>query len=59
MTDAEKCGNCRWWGERGSTEERRPCMFPLPKWLAGGWVTTAENYLSCPVWQVRLPGEDA
>lgn len=59
MTEQQKCGNCRWWGERGSTDTHRPCMFPVPKWLHQPWATPAENDVPCPTWEQRLPGDDA
>jgi len=57
-TTAIMCGNCRWWGERGSTRERRPCLFPLPKWLFRSWETVGDNSGPCPTWERRLPGDD-
>jgi hypothetical protein len=56
--DSRRCGNCRWWGHRGSTETQRPCTFPLPKWLSGDWVTDADNSKDCATWEHRLTGDD-
>ena len=58
MTDARRCGTCRWWGEP-DFDWWAPCGWtptePFPPWIQPLVISRGNYYPDCPAWQ----GKDA
>ena len=51
------CGSCHWWGEPGSREKFRPCLYPMPKWVRSHPLP-GDQMEPCQTWRVRLPADN-
>jgi len=51
-----QCGTCKYWGPPGYVSTSlngtmKPCVFPVPTWIAKGWTSTAIGGSDCMTWE--------